>query len=68
MRGTGRRLTRLEAQLAPPACPECRSWDVSFAVGDDHGYWSRSETCPSCGRVVPRRHVVVIVGIDLDQL
>ncbi len=68
MRHTRGRLTRLEARLAPPACPECQTWDASFAIRDDHGRWSRPEGCPSCGRVVPRRQVAIIVGIDLDWL
>lgn len=68
MTGTGRRLARLEARLAPPACPACRDWEISFALGDDQGRWSRPEGCPSCGRVVPRRRAAIIVGIDLNWL
>lgn len=68
MRQAGRRLERLEARLAPPVCPVCYSWETSFALGEDAGRWSRPEACPSCGRVVPRRRVAIIVGIDLDWL
>jgi hypothetical protein len=27
MKGTGRWLNPVVARLAPPICPECRSWD-----------------------------------------
>lgn len=68
MTRTRRRLDRLQRRLGPGTCPECRGWAASVAVCDDRGRCSRPEVCPGCGRSVPLRRVVVIVGVDLDRL
>jgi DNA primase large subunit len=68
MKGTGRRLDRVKAQVGPPPCQECRGWGAFATVCDDQGRCTRGEHCPSCGRVVPLRRVVVITGIDLDRV
>jgi len=58
------RLVALE-RLVPVGCATCRSW-AEIVLGDEDGVRSRPERCPDCGRVVPIRHVVVIVGVPLD--
>jgi translation initiation factor 2 beta subunit (eIF-2beta)/eIF-5 len=52
---------------SPPGCSVCRRWDGSV-VGDETGKRSRLEVCPGCGRVVPVRRLVIVVGLDLDLL
>jgi hypothetical protein len=68
MRQAGRRLDRVQARIGPPPCQECRGWGAFTVVCDERGRCTRGEHCQSCGRVVRRRRVLVIVGIDLDWL
>jgi hypothetical protein len=68
MKQTERRLDRVRARIGPPLCPECRGWGAFTVVCDNRGRCTRPEHCPSCGRVVPLRRVVVITGIDLDRV
>jgi len=68
VRGMRSRLGKVEPVLRPqPGCPICRRWDGNV-VGDDMGKRSRPEVCPECGRVVPVRMLVIVAGMDLDQL
>ena len=62
-RRIGARLARLEAR-APIGCATCALWD-GLVLGDDAGTRSRPERCPACGRVVPVRHLLVLVGVPL---
>ena len=60
-----RRLAQLEARQ-PVGCPTCRGWDGTVVVhvdeaGQEHGR-SRPDACPGCGRVVPVRCRVELVG------
>ena len=62
------RIEQAEAVLRPlPGCAVCRTWDGSV-VGDESDKRSRPEVCPACGRVVPVRRLVMVVGLDLDRL
>jgi hypothetical protein len=60
------RLVILE-RLVPVGCPICRLW-MGTVLGDEDGTRSRPERCPDCGRVVPIRHVIVIVGVPFAVL
>jgi len=60
------RLTKLEA-IAPKGCGACRSWWDTVLI-DDWGATQRPERCPTCGRMVPIRTTVHIVGVPLDAL
>ncbi len=60
------RLTKLEAAL-PKGCSICRDWWETILV-DDFGATQRPERCPGCGRLVPIRTTVHIVGVALDLL
>ena len=62
----GKRLSMLEAR-APAGCATCRAW-CGVVLGDDAGNRSRPERCPGCGRCVPIRSVVVIVGVPLEAI
>ena len=60
------RLRRLEA-LMPVVCGTCRTWGgVVFEIGDRGP--ERPERCPGCGRLVPIRTVVHLVGVHLDRV
>ncbi len=62
----GPRLETLEARI-PKGCAVCRTWhDLAFV--DDEGRTHRPERCPGCGRLVPFRVSLHIVGIDLDHV
>ncbi len=60
-----KRLVELEARQ-PVGCPACRGWAGTVVVHVDeagHEYWrSRSDACSACGRVVPVRCRVELVG------
>ncbi len=60
-----RRLAQLEARQ-PVGCLSCRRWDGTVLVHvDEEGqeHWrNRPDGCPRCGRVVPVRCQVEIVG------
>lgn len=60
------RLARLE-DVAPRGCALCRTWSP-IVLADDDGRDDRPERCPCCGRVVPIRQRVVIVGVPLETL
>ena len=66
MRALGKRLGTLEART-PVGCATCRGW-CGIVLGDDAGNRSRSECCPDCGRHVPIRHLVVVVGVPQDAV
>lgn len=60
------RLEKLEA-VVPKGCGECRGWCGTVLVGDA-GATQRLERCPSCGRLVPIRTLIHIVGVPLDAV
>ena len=60
------RVARLEAR-APVGCAVCRGWDGT-ALGDDAGRRSRPDRCPACGRGVPVRLLLVVVGVDPEAV
>ncbi|MFL5759106.1 MAG: hypothetical protein ACJ789_05165 [Thermomicrobiales bacterium] len=64
------RLRRLEAILNPVGCDTCHWWRESTAVlADDFGHTTRPEVCPSCGRTVAIRNLVVLrAPINLDWI
>ena len=66
MTGLGKRLAALEAR-APAGCATCRRWD-GLVLADDRGNRSRPERCPACGRLVPIRVAVHLVGVPLSVL
>jgi DNA-directed RNA polymerase subunit RPC12/RpoP len=55
------RLIKLEQRL-PVGCATCRTW-MDAVLGDEDGSRSRSEDCPSCGRRVLIRTVIIIRGV-----
>ncbi len=58
------RLARLESVM-PKGCPACHNW-WEVVLLDDFGVAQRPERCPGCGRLVPIRTTVHIVGVPLD--
>ena len=66
MTNLGKRLATLEAR-APVGCAACRGWG-GLVLGDDEGTRSRPERCPGCGRRVPIRSLVVLVGAPLEAI
>ena len=64
MRRVEPRLAKLEAAV-PKGCDVCRHW-WEVALVDDDGNTQRPEQCPGCGRLVPVRTWVHIVGIPVD--
>ncbi|MDP9355237.1 MAG: hypothetical protein M3R02_08135 [Chloroflexota bacterium] len=60
----GPRLAKLEARV-PVGCGVCRTW-WEVVLRDDEGNRDRPERCPGCGRVVPIRLLLHIVGVPLD--
>ena len=62
----GKRLATLEART-PVGCASCRGWG-GLVLGDDAGTRSRPERCPACGRLVPVRSLVVLVGVPLGAI
>jgi hypothetical protein len=62
----GPRLRKLEAGR-PVGCPTCRAW-CGTVLQDDDGVRSRPERCPACGRFVPIRVAVHVVGVPLSVL
>jgi hypothetical protein len=60
------RLAKLEARL-PKGCAACRDWWHTVLI-DDFGAARRPERCPGCGRLVPIRTVVHLVGVHLDRV
>lgn len=64
--GIGARLTRLEARV-PAGCATCPRWD-GLVLADDAGNRSRPERCPDCGRVVPVRSLLILVGVPLAAI
>ena len=66
MRRVEPRLAKLEAAI-PKGCQECRLWWDTVLV-DDFGATVRPERCPGCGRLVPIRTVVHLVGVHLDRV
>jgi hypothetical protein len=62
-----KRLARIEGRLLPPpGCATCRGWTGVVLEGDDGPH--RPEACPECGRVVPARPVVQVVGVRIGQI
>ncbi len=65
MKQVTRRLAELEARQ-PVGCPSCRWWDgtvVAYVDAAGQGYRrSRPDVCKACGRVVPVRCLVQIIG------
>ena len=63
----GKRLVKLEPRLLPPpGCGECRGWTGVLLVGDDGPH--RPGTCPGCGRAVPVKTVVRVVGVRIADV
>jgi hypothetical protein len=60
------RLLKLQARR-PVGCATCRTW-CGIVLVDDAGACSLPERCPACGRLVPVRVAVHIVGVPLDAL
>lgn len=60
------RLAKLEA-LVPKGCDTCCWWWDTVLIDDD-GNTQRPERCPDCGRLVPFRATVHIVGVALDRV
>lgn len=60
----GRRLARAEGVLRiPSGCATCRGWTGVVLEGDDGPH--RPEQCPGCGRLVPAKVTVRIVGVRI---
>lgn len=58
----GTRLAKLEpVLLAPPGCATCRRGTDIVLVGEDGPH--RPERFPACGRAVPARTAVRLVGV-----
>ena len=62
-----RRLDKLDLILRPAGCDHCRAW-IDTVLADDQGNRSRPETCPGCGRHVPYRVVIEIIGVPVDAI
>jgi len=60
-----KRLSRLDLALASTGCDACAGWS-EIALGDDDGKSARPTICPNCGRVVPIRALVCIVGVPIE--
>jgi hypothetical protein len=60
------RLVVLE-RLVPVGCPTCRFWS-EIVLGDDTGARSRPERCPECGRFVPIKQTIIILGVPIDAV
>jgi len=60
------RLARLEAAI-PTGCGACGAW-WDTVLSDDFGATQRPDRCPACGRLVPIRTMIHIVGIPLDAV
>lgn len=63
MRRREERLVRLDAAI-PQVCDACRLWE-DVPIVDDVGATQRPERCPDCGRLVPVRTWVRVVGVPL---
>ena len=61
------RLDRLEA-LVPKGCDVCRSWGPCVYEDYPSGARTRPEDCPACGRHVPVRVVVRLIGVRADDV
>ncbi len=66
MRRVEPRLAKLAAR-ASVGCAGCRRWSGTVLV-DDAGTEPRPERCPGCGRGVPIRTAVHVIGVSLDLL
>ena len=66
MRRVESRLAKLGAAV-PKGCGVCRPW-WEVAIVDDWDTTQRPERCPGCGRLVPVRTWVHVVGVPLDLL
>jgi hypothetical protein len=60
------RIQKLEARQ-PVGCELCRYWCGTVLQGDD-GACTRPKHCPECGRLVPIRTVVHLVGMALAAI
>ena len=60
------RLARLESVM-PKGCDACRTWWDTVLV-DDFADTQRPERCPQCGRMVPVRITIHLVGIPLERV
>ncbi len=60
------RIIKLEERRSR-GCDACRRW-TGVALVDDDGCVSRPECCPGCGRCLPVREWVHLVGIPLDAV
>jgi len=59
------RLAKLERIWSPPiGGPVCRSWGGTV-LADAAGRRSQPDAGPDCGRRVPARQTLLIVGVDL---
>ena len=58
------RLVKLESAV-PTGCHRYRHW-CHVVLVDDAGTVQRPERCPRCGRLVPIRTLVRLVGVRLD--
>jgi hypothetical protein len=62
------RIVKLEGYFVPQ-CPVYRGWREGFTVCvDEYGHATRSEQCPACGRIVPIRHTLTLVGVNLEDV
>jgi hypothetical protein len=59
-----KRLSRLDLALASTGCVACAGWS-EIALGEDDGRPTRPVTCPDCGRAVPIRTLVCIIGVPV---
>jgi hypothetical protein len=62
-----KRLERLDRAFIGRGCECCHDWS-EIVLCDDQGQSARHERCPHCGRVVPIRASICIVGIPLETL
>ncbi len=60
------RLAKLETAM-PRGCHACRDW-CEVVLVDDFGATQRPERCAGCGRLVPIRTLVRLVGVRLDLI
>ena len=62
-----KRLAKLDQVFSSRGCHLCRGWSA-IVLCDENDQSARPERCPDCGRVVPIRTRVCIVGIPLETI
>lgn len=63
----GKRLGKLEPRLLPPpGCGTCRGWTGVLLVGDDGPH--RPDQCEGCGRAVPTKVTVRVIGVEIARV